>query len=137
MQGVGGYYPICEPPALAPQASGSMYLYYSGQYKTALQSCPLNVGSAYLTIEKARISDGDYTVRIDLATKSKNGITNALTCPQQYTSTISSITGGWINLGRLQTSCITHHMKWKFYSLKGTYQMEALYRKIQCIIVIC
>ena len=102
---------MCEPPALAPQTSYSMVNYYSGQYKTSLQSCALNIKSTYLTIEKSYISAGDYSVRIDMSNKSKNAINNALSCIQQYTTTTTSINGGWVNLGRLQTRLRSYHMK--------------------------
>ena len=127
---------MCEPPALAPQDSNSMINYYSGQYKTSLQSCALNIKSTYLTIEKEYISAGDYSIRIDMP-NSKNAINKAITCIQQYRTTTTSVNGGWINLGKLQTCTRSYHMKMESLLSEGDVTQEAHCRKIQCIIVIC
>ena len=110
---------MCEPPALAPQDSPGVTNYYHGEYKTSLQSCALNIKGDYLTIGKEYIDTGDYSIRIDMAPKCKNAVINALTCPLQFTSTITSNNGCWVSLGRLQTKIRSFHMKMEILFSEG------------------
>ena len=109
MPGSKGYYLVSEPTNTGLVTNTT--LYSNTPVIPNIQSCALYIGSNYLQISKGGITAIDNTIRIDLADSSKKAINNAYNCSLQYTSTISTTTGGWVNLGRLQTHILGVHMK--------------------------